>query len=50
MNASVADVCERRCSPLLPLQQAKMVDASWKVADHGKDEVVVSESSVFLHE
>ena len=41
MNTFVAD--ERRCSPSLPLQQAKLVDAAWKAADHGKDEVVVSE-------
>ena len=40
VNAFVAD--ERRCSPLLPLQQAKLVDAAWKAADHGKDKVVVS--------
>ena len=42
VNAFVAD--ERRCSPSLPLQQAKkLADAAWKAADHGKDEVVVSD-------
>ena len=41
MNALVAD--EHRCSPSLPLQQAKLADAAWKAADHGKDEVVVSD-------
>ena len=41
VNACVAD--ESRCSPSLPLQQAKkLVDAAWKAADHGKDKVVVS--------
>ena len=42
LTAFVADEC--RCSPLLPLQQAKeLADAGWKVADHSKDEVVVSD-------
>ena len=42
MNAFVADECH--CSPSLPLQQAKkLADAAWKVAIHGKDEVVVSD-------
>ena len=41
VNAFVADKC--RCSPSLPLQQAKLADAVWKAANHGKDEVVVSD-------
>ena len=42
VNAFVAD--ERRCSPSLPLQQAKkLADAAWKAANLGKDEVVVSD-------
>ena len=41
MNAFLADEC--RCSPSLPLQQAKLEDAAWKAANHGKDEVVVSD-------
>ena len=41
VSTFVADEC--RCSPSLPLQQAKFVDAAWKVTDHGKDEVVVSD-------
>ena len=39
MNAFVAD--ERRSSPMLALQQEKLVNAARKVADRGKDEVVV---------
>ena len=41
MNAFIAD--ERRCSPSLPLLQAKLVDATSKAADHGTDKVVVSD-------
>ena len=42
MNAFVAE--EGRCSSSLPLLQAKkLVNAAWKVADHGKDEVIVSD-------
>ena len=42
VNAFVAD--KRRCSPSLLLQQAKkLADAAWKAADHGKDEVVMSD-------
>ena len=41
VNAFLADEC--RCSPSLPLQQAKkMTEAAWKATDHGTDEVVVS--------
>ena len=39
VNAFIADEC--RCSPSLPLQQAMLADAAWKVANRGKDEVVV---------
>ena len=41
MSDFVAD--ERRCYPLLPLQQAKLADAAWKAADHGKHEVDMSD-------
>ena len=41
VNAFVADECH--CSPSLPLQQAKLADAAWKAANHGKDKVVVSD-------
>ena len=44
VNGLVAD--ERRCSSLLPLQQAKkLADAAWKLVDHGKDEVVASSAN-----
>ena len=41
VNAFVAD--ELRCFLSLPLQQAKLVNAAWKAADHGGVEVVVSD-------
>ena len=42
VNAFVSD--EHHCSPSLPLlQEKKLADAAWKEADHGKDQVVVSD-------